>query len=154
MPWLPMGPLQMPRARIALTTAVSLVWAAKTRHTKKQNYRWVLALGGRHLVKKASINKQLVGTTEGMMEREHSWGGAYGGVLSLCAVQGSELSDTKNAKIKYVVALDGLFTIFHTQQPIKNIRAQCGYKRAGFTSREHTGGITPSFWGAFKVERR
>ncbi len=33
-------------------------------------------------------------TTEGMMEREHGWGGEYGGVLSF--VQGGELSDAKN----------------------------------------------------------
>jgi hypothetical protein len=50
----------------------------------------------------------------GMMEREHRWAGAYGGgVLSLCV--GRELSNTKNAKIKYVVALDGHVTMFHPQ---------------------------------------
>jgi hypothetical protein len=36
---------------------------------------------------KATINKQLVETTEVMMERECGWGGAYGGVLSCCAEQ-------------------------------------------------------------------
>jgi hypothetical protein len=35
--------------------------------------------------KKVTINKQLAETTERMMERECGWGGAYGGVLYLCA---------------------------------------------------------------------
>jgi hypothetical protein len=35
--------------------------------------------------KKETINKQLVETMEGMMERERGWGGAYGGVLPLRA---------------------------------------------------------------------
>jgi hypothetical protein len=38
-------------------------------------------------------------------------------------VQGGKLSDVKNTKIKYVVALDGSVTMFHTQQPTKNMWA-------------------------------
>jgi hypothetical protein len=56
-------------------------------------------------------------TVEGMMERERGWGRAYGGCCLF--VQGGKLSNTKNTKIKYVVALDGRVTIFHMQQPTK-----------------------------------
>jgi hypothetical protein len=34
---------------------------------------------------KKTINKLLAEMMEGMMVRERGWGGAYGGVLSLCA---------------------------------------------------------------------
>ncbi len=47
----------------------------------------VLVLGGCSLVKKSTINKLLVERTEGMMERERGWDGAYGGgVVSWCGV--------------------------------------------------------------------
>jgi hypothetical protein len=59
---------------------------------------------------------------EGMMEREHDWGRAYGGCCLF--VWGCKLRDTNNTKIKYVMALDGHVTIFHTQQPTKNRWAQ------------------------------
>jgi hypothetical protein len=38
-------------------------------------------------------------------------------------VRGGKLRDAKNTKIKYVLALDGHVTIFHTQQPTKNTQA-------------------------------
>jgi hypothetical protein len=70
-------------------------------------------------------------------------------------VRGSELSDAKNAKIKYVVALDGRVTIFHMQEPTKNMRAQWNrFTRAGGTRGERAGGMIPLFWGALEVERR
>jgi hypothetical protein len=70
-------------------------------------------------------------------------------------VRGGKLSDAKNTKIKYAVALDGHVTIFHTQQPTKNMRAQwSGFTRAGATRGERAGGMIPSVWGALEVERR
>jgi hypothetical protein len=104
--------------------------------------------------KKATINKQLVDRNEGMIEWEHGWGEAYGGVLSLRV--GRRIEQRKKIqKMKYVVALYGYVTIFHTQQPAKNMRVQLSrYRRAGESRGEHAGGMTPLFWGAFEVERR
>jgi hypothetical protein len=53
--------------------------------------------------KKATVNKQLVKTMEGMMEGKCSWGEVYG-VLFLF-MQGGKLSNAKNAKIKNVGGL-------------------------------------------------
>jgi hypothetical protein len=66
-----------------------------------------------------------------------------------------ELSNSKNTKIKYVMALDGRVTIFHTQQPTKDTWAQrSGYMRAVATRGECAWGTKPLFWGALEVERR
>jgi hypothetical protein len=78
------------------------------------------------------------------------------GVGGCCLfVQGGELSNAKNTKIKYVVALDGRVTILHMQQPTKNTRAQWSrFMRAGAARGERAGRTIPSFWGALEVERR
>ncbi len=76
----------------------------------------------------------------GMMERERGWGQAYMGGCCLF-VQGGKMSNAKNTKIKYVMVLDGRITIFHTQQPTKNMRARwSGFTRAGATRGERAGG--------------
>ncbi len=70
-------------------------------------------------------------------------------------VQGSKLSDSKNAKIKHVVDLDGLVRIFQMQQSAKIMWVQWSeYVKAGFTRGELAGGMKPSFLGALEVERR
>ena len=66
------------------------------------------------------------------------------------------MSNAKNTKIKYVVALDGHVTIIYMQQPTKNMRAAqwSGYMRADVTREECAWGMKPSFWGALETERR
>jgi hypothetical protein len=49
---------------------------------------------------------------KGMMERMHSQGGAYGGVLFLCL--GQQIEQQKIKKIKFDVALDGCHLILYT----------------------------------------
>jgi hypothetical protein len=70
-------------------------------------------------------------------------------------VQGGELSNAKNAKIKYVVALDGRITIFHMQQPTRNMQVWwSGFMRAGATRGERPRGMKPTFHRAWEVEMR
>ncbi len=68
---------------------------------------------------------------------------------------GGKLRDVKN--ITYVVVLDGQVTIFHVQQPTKNMRMQwSGFIRAGATRAQ--GGVRRGddtiVLGALEVERR
>jgi hypothetical protein len=57
----------------------------------------------------------------------------------------------QKTKIEYVVALDDQVTIFHMQQPTKNMQAQWSkYTRAGATRGERAGGVTPLFLGGIR----
>jgi hypothetical protein len=70
-------------------------------------------------------------------------------------VWGGKLRDKKKSTIKYVVDLDGHVTIFHVQQPTKNMWA--GWSAcigAGVTRGEQAEGMKPLFWGSFEVKRR
>jgi uncharacterized protein YceK len=60
-------------------------------------------------------------------------------------VRGGKLSNTKNKKIKFNVALDGCATIFHATTNQKSAAYWSWYMRAGATRGEHAWGMTTLF---------
>ncbi len=122
-PSLPMSLLQAPSTGFALATAGFLVWGNDTKHIKKQTDRGGIGLRWL-LFGNKNNNQHIVGGNDRRDDGEGArlgcsiWGGCC------LFMWGSELSNAKNTKIKYVVALDGCVIIFHTQQPTNNMRAQ------------------------------
>jgi hypothetical protein len=131
-----------------------LFGAPKYDPSNKREGRCALALGGRHF--NDTHNNQTkdgfhitVDVGEDALPGRGVWGGCR------LFAQGGKLNNKKTQKLKYVVALDGLRSIFFTQQPTKNKQAQWRRCRGrGSTRGGMHRGMKPSFWGALEVERR
>ncbi len=121
--------------------AGSLVWGNKTRHIKKQRdrggvgLRWPL-FGQKKHQSTNSWRKQCTGWWRGSAARAEQMRGCC------LFVRGGELSNAKNTKIKYAVALDGHVTMFYMQQPTKNRWAD----GVGLGEQVQPGGSTQGGW--------